>query len=184
VGSGFLATLALTAIFLGFPIGSAFACQCSAQPPDVTDALADVVFLGNFRHIDRDIPYEEGTHVTFEVLESWKGVDTIFVTIHTGDGSACGYFPFGDGQDYSRQFLIFGTNEMGEIRVTQCGGTMPIDIGGLRVENYLQYLDANYEKITLKDGHFVSTNIAAPMPILGSLVALSVATFFIIRYRR
>jgi hypothetical protein len=119
-------------------------------------------------------------HVTFDVLRSWKGVDTKKVTIHTGDGSSCGSYGF-RVDDPERQYLVYGTKDLSEIRVTLCGGTVENGPYLNNVIGDLKYLEANFMPIELKAGHTMSVDIFPLLQILGSFLAVAAVAFVIIR---
>ncbi len=159
-----------------------FACQCVRLPPEKNAERSDVIFLGKVINVAREMPLEKGSHVTFAVSKAWKGVDTTTVTIHTGDGSSCGSYPF-SAQDFYQEHLVYGTRDFSEIRVSLCGGTIPTfpNEPSLNVSRDLGYLDKNFEPIELKVGHIRSADIFPSLQILGGLVTVAIAAFLVIR---
>jgi hypothetical protein len=157
---------------------NASACQCARLTPEMYYENSDVIFLGKVNSRERAPLSDVGMHVTFDVLRSWKGVDTTKVTIHTGDGSSCGSYGF-RVDDPERQYLVYGTKEFSEIRVSLCGGT--VNDPSLEVNRDLEYLEANFMPIELKTGHTMSVDIFPLLQILGGFVAVAVAAFIIIR---
>jgi hypothetical protein len=170
--------LTIAALFLSAISGyDAFACQCSRVAPEYYYERSDAIFTGRATSIDRNTPLDEATHVTFDVSKSWKGIDTKAVTIRTGDGTGCGYYSFKQGQEY----LVYGTKQVASINVDQCGGTASFDSPFVNLD--LAFLENKHALLELKAGHTMSVNILPIMTVLGSLVAISIAAFVIIRKR-
>lgn len=175
-------------LLVNYVCHKAFACQCVRHSPEMYYERSDVIFVGKVSGRESAAPLEEGTHVTFHVLKSWKGVDTKTVTIHNGDRSSCGSYPF-RGDDPEREYLVFATKDFFEIRTTLCGGTIPMDRLDvdldlnpfLNIDLYLKYLDDNAMPIELKAGHTESVNIIPPLQILGGFVVVAVAAFILIK---
>ncbi|MGH9879480.1 MAG: hypothetical protein ACREBU_08775 [Nitrososphaera sp.] len=144
--------------------------------------MSDVIFVGKVISTERAPPLDVGMLVTFDVLKSWKGVDTKIVTIHTGDGSSCSGYPFWVDEP-KRQYLVYATKNFSEVRVTFCGGTIQYDppLDANRVDRDLSYLDNNFIPIELKTGHTISLNLYPLLQILGGFLAIAVAAFVLIR---
>ncbi|MGH9878884.1 MAG: hypothetical protein ACRD5H_14730 [Nitrososphaerales archaeon] len=174
---------------VNYGLQNACACQCIRYSPEKYSERSDVIFLGRISSREEAPPPEVGSHITFEVLRSWKGVDTEKVTIHNGDGSSCGAFPFRLDNPEHEQYLVYATNDFSEIRVTLCGGTIPRYASGvdlelnplLNADLYLKYLDDNFKPIELEEGHTRSVSIVPPLEILGGLLAVAAAAFIVIR---
>jgi hypothetical protein len=160
----------------GYGHQSAFACQCSRLAPDKYYEMSDVIFLGRVASVDGNQPLDQATHVTFNVSKSWKGVDTKVVTIRTGDGTSCGFYRFGQDHEY----LVYGTKTLSTIDVNQCGGTASIDSDADFVNRDLQFL-SGYTPLELKAGHTMSINPIPILTVVGSLVAISLTTFVILK---
>lgn len=165
---------------------SAYACQCQRLSPDSYYEMSDVIFLGRVMSVESAPLLEVGSTVTFSVVQSWKGVDTRFVTIHTGDGTSCGSYPF-RADDPDREYLVFASKSFYEIRVTLCGGTIASDASGadpdmnslFHIGTYLDYFENNFEEIELTSGHTSSVSLVPALQILASFTALAVAAFII-----
>lgn len=178
-------------LIASYGLQNACACQCARQSPERYAQSSDVIFLGRvISKVEARAP-EVGSYVTFDVLKSWKGVDTKTVTIHTGDGSSCGSFPFRLDDPERLEFLVYGTQNFGEIFVTLCGGTISRNLQGvdfnsnpyMNVDLSIEYLDNTLSPASLRQGHTWTGSVIFPLQILGCLFVAAGAAFAIIRWR-
>jgi hypothetical protein len=166
----------------------AFGCQCSRLGPDYLASSADVIFVGKVAAIEQKSQLGQEKYVTFDVLKSWKGVNTETVTIRNGDDSSCGSYPLNRAEAES-QYLVYANHEYSEIMITLCGGTIPLDTGGIDLDlnphldprRDFAYLDSSYQPIVLKPGRTPSIDVFLPIQILGAFAATAVLVFFVIR---
>ena len=170
-----------TSIILETGCPDAMACQCDDPRPEIYEE-ADVIFVGTITKIDAYAPLENTRYITFDVSKSWKAVDTKSITIHNDSGQ-CDSMVAIMGYEY----LIYAKNEdILKINVA-CGGSIWTGYGGSSNEEHvardIMQLDALYEPVELTQGHTVSVNIFPPLQILGTLVALGIVAFLIIRRR-
>jgi len=106
------------------------ACSC-IPPPHAAEAFdqADAVFLGRIvdeSHVDGRDPYSL-IRLDVEVMESWKGVDTSYVSVYTAsDTAACG-LPAGVGR--TLVFYVFRDpfDGRGHWTVSLCSRTGLVD---------------------------------------------------------
>jgi hypothetical protein len=176
VSTSLLIVLVISISLIGnYGYQSVSACQVSINRPAIYEN-ADVIFIGTVTKIDRDVPLEHGSHVTFQVSKAWKGIDTQLVTIHNGYSqySVCGPFPLFKQQDV----LVYGGKNFFEIYLAS--GTMSAEPSQY-FERDMQYLDSLYAAVDLKAGHTTSVDIFPPLQILGSFLAVAVAAFILIR---
>jgi hypothetical protein len=154
---------------------NASACQVSINRPAIYEN-SEVIFIGTVTQIDRGVPLEHGSHVTFLVSKAWKGIDTQLVTIHNGYSqySVCGPFPLFKNQEV----LVYGGKDLFEIYLAS--GTMTKEPSQY-FERDVQYLDSLYSPIDLKEGHTRSVNIIPFLQILGTLLAISAVAFVLIK---
>jgi len=122
--------------------------------------------------MDRNPPLDEAAHVTFNVPNSWKGVDTKRVTIRTGDRTSCGFYRFEQGQEY----LAYGAKNISAIDLTLCGCTATIDSSPF-VNLDLQFLENRNVPIGLMARYTMGINLFPIITTVGNLVAISVAAF-------
>src|SRR5437867_2398758 len=114
---GFCLAILLSFSFIhSYLFHNASACQCIGLSPEMKYEKSDVIFLGK-------IARYTGGFVTFDVIKSWKGVDTRQITIRNGGVSACDSYPFSQSEP-DRQYIVYAKKNLLEIHVTPCGGTI------------------------------------------------------------
>ncbi|MCB1023667.1 MAG: hypothetical protein KDB79_04725 [Acidobacteria bacterium] len=84
----FLISIALILFFIGL-VNEVSACKCLNHDAKTRFGSAEKIFLGKVLSVG---PYGDGLLAEFEVLDSWKGVETkrIMVTTPTSDSGSCG----------------------------------------------------------------------------------------------
>jgi hypothetical protein len=90
----------LTAALIGSFLATSYALACSCMaPPPPAQAMekAAAVFSGKVTAIKAE---GHGKSVMIKVDQSWKGVETETVTVHTSSDSASCGFAFKEGTDY------------------------------------------------------------------------------------
>lgn len=180
---GLVVAASISLIVSGLIYQGAFACTCARQESEVHYERSDVVFLGRVIGLGTQ-PHDVAQHVTFNVSKSWKGVDTKIVTIRTGDGiGGCQFYRFEQGIEY----LVYGVKDVASINVGLCQAPSPVDSSGSAdpspfVSHDLQFLESR-TPLELNAGRTTSINIFPIMAILGSFVAISIATFVIVKKR-
>lgn len=103
---------------------TAHACSCMIPGSPLEEMeRSSFVFSGTAIEVEADSTIGDlnplGYTVTFEVIESWKGVESSKVTVHTAaDSAACG-FPFEEGKDY----IVYASELEDGIQVYSCGLT-------------------------------------------------------------
>jgi hypothetical protein len=133
------------------------ACSCDfSPPPHIEYERVDVVFSGRVRATSI-----EGyiLRATFEVSESWKGINEGLITVHTASSSdACGY-SFGQGSRYLvyayfNHYQGFPYYPEGCVRTNICTRTRLITAASTDIQ-FLDYLESSkkYPEIRLSHGY-------------------------------
>jgi len=167
--------IALGAMLL--PVGPVFACSCAApESPPTGFVHADAVFLGTVTGISAQPPAPSlldrlrswlglpstgpyyGRQVSVRVSDSWKGVTTATIELHTGFGDAdCGYnFRVGS------QYVIYATQGQTGLVTSICVRTIDVASGAAD----LQYLQ------TLPRLSLTAAPPTSPLPLLFSSLGL------------
>ena len=151
-------------------IQPAFACSCSPRIPEKY-YQSEVIFVGEI--LERGAADNE-MYVTFNVSQSWKGVETGTVTVHI-DSPGCSP-PFIAGLEY----IVYGYNNDFGARIKACSGTVSTENIEYASRDF-GYLNAAYAQIELKPGHTSYTSpILQAIQILSVSVGISAAMFFIL----
>ena len=124
---GSVAVLVLAALgVLVWPAAPACACSCVSVTPEERFALAEAVFLGTVRELNRSLVNPRVATAIIEATEVRKGSVPTFVTMQSVDNgdSTCAY-EFAEGHRY----LIFGDQlDDGSWRTGSCAGTTDLGV--------------------------------------------------------
>jgi hypothetical protein len=109
----------LMALAFVLSLATVSACSCMAPGTPLEELnRSDAVFAGKVIDIDKgfmDYTYK----VTFEVQDSWKGIEAQEITLQTGQDSAmCGY-PF----EVNKTYLVYADQLEGELTAGLCSRT-------------------------------------------------------------
>jgi len=187
-----LTAIVIVLVAMLLPPRPVFACTCAApESPATGFAHADAVFVGTVTGISGQAPAPSlldrlrswvGLPVTgaffarqlsVRVSDSWKGVTTADIEIHTGFGDAdCGYnFRVGS------QYVIYATKGQTGFETSICLRTIEVASGAAD----LQYLQ------TLPRLSLTAAPSTSPLPLLflslGMLVSLLLLTVWVRRRR-
>jgi len=191
-GAHRLTAIVIVLVAMLLPPRPVFACTCAApESPATGFAHADAVFVGTVTGISGQAPAPSlldrlrswvGLPVTgaffarqlsVRVSDSWKGVTTADIEIHTGFGDAdCGYnFRVGS------QYVIYATKGQTGFETSICLRTIEVASGAAD----LQYLQ------TLPRLSLTAAPSTSPLPLLflslGMLVSLLLLTVWVRRRR-
>jgi len=191
-GAHRLTAIVIVLVAMLLPPRPVFACTCAApESPATGFAHADAVFVGTVTGISGQAPAPSlldrlrswvglpvtgaffARQVSVRVSDSWKGVTTADIEIHTGFGDAdCGYnFRVGS------QYVIYATKGQTGFETSICLRTIEVASGAAD----LQYLQ------TLPRLSLTAAPSTSPLPLLflslGMLVSLLLLTVWVRRRR-
>lgn len=135
---------AIVSASIALSSNSAYACSCAApRTPAEAFPEYDAIFTGLVTSVDLEEPTDsfERKVVSFDVNESWKGIEGQAVVVHTAThGAMCGYH-FEVGESYLVYSSIQETVSPDELWTHICTRTDPLE----EAAEDLLYLRASIE---------------------------------------
>lgn len=174
----------LVVILLVFVAVTSQAVHASCAPPEPPAQNlhhSDAVFRGTVTRIGATTFLHDffswGYPVTFEVRESWKGVNSTTVTIK-GQTHFSLAVPFQLGQEYLVYAYYEGNNHEGALTTNGCKGTKPV----ADAQADLHVLGAG--PIALQPNLDANGTISRPSLVAAGLALVALGVFFVVRYKR